>query len=456
MDQHRGKKENTNKSNIQPTVRTKDDTESKSKIHPEKKKITPDDGTKSKINIRPGDDLFGVVSSFLGPGDIVNYGNTSTTHRSESKNNKLTFLTLEKKLTDYTSVAREFPNVKELKCNFELTDAELAKIAIDFGKKLTKLTTPAVYAQTLTFLTMHKMKLNMTKLYLTNFNQRIEIGELPESLESLTFGARFDTYIHPNVLPNSLRELVFGESFNRVIMEGVLPMTLESLTLGASFNTYIAPKVLPDSLRTLVFGESFNSFISEGVLPVELESLTFGYMFNRYIDPGVLPACLRKLVFGYSFNRPIAKGVLPMKLESLTFDEYGLFDSEIDQEAWPVSLTSLTFGTDFNKSTGILPDSLVRLQFGHSFNQQIQKLPNSLVDLVFGFFFNQQIDHLVWPNNLTNLTVWKNFQHSTKSIPKRIQIARVNRVDYEKNRERLDQLRLQAIADSTSWDRKHY
>jgi hypothetical protein len=75
------------------------------------------------------------------------------------------------------------------------------------------------------------------------------------------------------------------------------------LFLGHSFNMTIAPEVLPNDLQMIVFGDAFEDDIERGVHPKQLVFLSFGIQFNRRITPGVLPNNLRKSVFWKSPSR---------------------------------------------------------------------------------------------------------------------------------------------------------
>ena len=73
-------------------------------------------------------------------------------------------------------------------------------------------------------------------------------GQLPSSLQNLTFGAYFNQSLEGIQLPSSLQSLEFGDDFNQSL-EGIqLPSSLQSLTFGEKFNQSLEGIQLPSNL----------------------------------------------------------------------------------------------------------------------------------------------------------------------------------------------------------------
>ncbi|MBM3203649.1 hypothetical protein FJZ55_07075, partial [Candidatus Woesearchaeota archaeon] len=68
------------------------------------------------------------------------------------------------------------------------------------------------------------------------FNQPIQIGSLPSSLQQLQFGYCFNQPIQIGSLSSSLQQLQFGYCFNQPIQIGSLPSSLQQLQFGRDFN----------------------------------------------------------------------------------------------------------------------------------------------------------------------------------------------------------------------------
>ena len=58
---------------------------------------------------------------------------------------------------------------------------------------------------------------------------------MPGSLQSLTFGDRFNQSLETVTLPGSLQSLTFGDRFNQSLENVTLPGSLQSLTFGDDF-----------------------------------------------------------------------------------------------------------------------------------------------------------------------------------------------------------------------------
>jgi hypothetical protein len=234
------------------------------------------------------------------------------------------------------------------------------------------------------------------------FNEYIPEEILPSTLRSLVFNKQYDYPINVELLPPNLEILVFGYYFNQPI-RGKLPVGLKKLVFGSDHSQNEAID-LPDTLEELHLG-GFNQPICPGYLPRGLKVLVFGNGFNQEIDdvnvtPGafkrlckvfsgkpkyrsyqiqlgnnedvfmdrILPPNLERLEFGIMFNKPIGPGVLPYSLKTLIFGER--FNQKIPQDMLPESLETLEFGKKFNKpiGPGILPSTLTTLIFRGRFN----------------------------------------------------------------------------------------
>lgn len=129
-------------------------------------------------------------------------------------------------------------------------------------------------------------------LFGNDFRQVIDLGLLPRTLHYLKV-TNITGQFHPRL---ELRGLTFGKDFNYALP--ALPTSLQTLTFGAKFNRPIAKHVLPEGLMHLVFGAQYNQPISTEVLPSTLMSITLGPRFNHSLEKGVLPRSLTHITFG--------------------------------------------------------------------------------------------------------------------------------------------------------------
>ena len=79
------------------------------------------------------------------------------------------------------------------------------------------------------------------------------LGDLPHTLESLTFGLSFNHSLEQITLPNGLQSLTFHGSFNQRLEQVTLP-SLQNLTFSDSFDQSLGQVTLPNGLRNLTFG----------------------------------------------------------------------------------------------------------------------------------------------------------------------------------------------------------
>ena len=319
----------------------------------------------------------------------------------------------------------------------------------------------------------------ITLIFLDNFNKKLNVGDIPNTVINITFGNDYDCILDKYVIPESVINITFGNKFNKNITNS-LPKYLQTLKFGDKFNIEINKDDIPNSVTTLIFGNDFNENIN---LPNSIINLTFGYNFNKEIK-GKLPNFVKKLILGYEFkqfvdigdipdsvthlvfNGPvhlsqrnfIDTGALPNNIIDLTLREYDSvyktipssvryltinslkitkpipnfithltfgnnFNSPLELGSIPDSVTHLTFGNNFNKkiSIGVLPESITHLTFGKRYKcpLEIGVIPESVTHLTFGDNFNSEIYKGILPINLTHLVLGKSYNRnlSMGSLP---------------------------------------
>ncbi|GAM19125.1 hypothetical protein SAMD00019534_023000, partial [Acytostelium subglobosum LB1] len=238
-----------------------------------------------------------------------------------------------------------------------------------------------------------------------NYNQPLNEGDIPPTVERLMFGSKFNQLITPGSMPNSITELNMGNSYNQRISVGSLPSFLKSLTFGYAFNQVLEPGTLPPSLTTLTLGYTFNQVIPPGTLPLSLTTLTFGNMFNQVIAPGTLPLSLTTLTLGERFNQVIVPGMFPESLHTLISKASNhIYQTNPDADTvYPKSFTSMTLSCQI--SPGSLPSSLSSLVFLSQPYLIPGSLPQSLVSLEFPKGYNEILDSDVLPQSLRRLKI---------------------------------------------------
>ena len=166
-----------------------------------------------------------------------------------------------------------------------------------------------------------------------NFDQEIEIGDIPDFIENLFFGVCFNKKIRPDVIPNKVSKVVFGDFYDRVLEIGSIPNSVIHLSFGSSYNRIIKPFVLPSSIRTINFGNKFDKPLLKNSIPESVKYIKFGYNFSQSLID--LPETVETVEFVRLTE--IAINSLPMIRHLIIFDL-----NKIRMDNLPMSLESLT------------------------------------------------------------------------------------------------------------------
>eukprot|EP00435_Cladocopium_sp_Y103_P026530 s2628_g6.t1 len=237
---------------------------------------------------------------------------------------------------------------------------------------------------------------------------------LPSSLKSLSFADGVNHLERMN-LPRGLQLLLLGDSLGEVPL--TLPDELQSLSFGKRFNESIQNVIFPNRLQLLNFGDKFNQNLDGILLPENLQSLTFGAHFNQSLEFVTLPMCLVSLTFGARFNQSLERVNLPVQLHSLTLgDEY---DQTLEHVTLPEGLQELVLGDLFNQTLdGVVFPQLQRLKLSRRFNENVDAVsfPRDLRILTFGDYFNQPLEHVSFPPGLQHLAFGDYFNQSLEKV----------------------------------------
>ncbi|EGC38702.1 hypothetical protein DICPUDRAFT_45704 [Dictyostelium purpureum] len=242
------------------------------------------------------------------------------------------------------------------------------------------------------------------------FNQPLKPECIPRSIESLTFGDNFNQCIKPFVLPQSIEKLHFGKSFNMPLLPNCLPTeNLKHLVLGEDdFNQPIKINSLPSTIEYLSFSTSFNHPVfvdGQSILPHSLTYLNLGGHFNQIIPKNTLPGTLKTIKFGFHYNKPLKKNSLPSSIEHIQFGQ--LYNQKIKSKRLPTGLKILQFGKNFNQklAKNVLPSGLDTLVLGENYQQPLERtsLPNKITHLILNGNLNDSSKSCV-PNSVTHLT----------------------------------------------------
>ncbi len=138
--------------------------------------------------------------------------------------------------------------------------------------------------------------------------------------------------ITPQIFPETMEELLFGEKFNQPFFPDVLPKNITVLKFGNDQNHTFKLNVLPPRLTNLCFGDSFNQIFEKDVLPPTLLVLNVGYHYNHSKENNFLPDSLRITTIKSQKEIDESKRVEEMFMKdcvSQNLNNQQIFDNEI-------------------------------------------------------------------------------------------------------------------------------
>ncbi len=208
-------------------------------------------------------------------------------------------------------------------------------------------------------------------LDLINYNG--ELPPLPNSIETLVFGATFTQKIEK--YPSSLKVLKFIENN---IYPHELPLLEEGIEHIEYPYNYEKKINFPSTLQIISLSDVYNEF------PAELSSLSN----------------VKRITFGTEFNHPLNGNLLrksPLQVLSIrNRDATVNINEDFDiEEDLIISMAEIKnrnkYMSKFNSVISYFPNTLTKICLGDSYNQPIPKLPAKLKYIHFGYSFNQII-----------------------------------------------------------------
>lgn len=145
-------------------------------------------------------------------------------------------------------------------------------------------------------------------IILSQFNQPISKGMLPESLTYLTFGWCFNQPINEGTLPNSITHLTLGGGFNKSL--DILPASLVYLTLDYYYNS-LQISNLPEHVSNVKINFGLSRRLCDSISPhIKHLTLNFCRFANDYDEPiSNLPYGLEELIIEGKHKKDLVKKV---------------------------------------------------------------------------------------------------------------------------------------------------
>jgi hypothetical protein len=213
---------------------------------------------------------------------------------------------------------------------------------------------------------------------------------------------------------------------NKEIKTFDIPYGITDLYFGKNYDKSINKNILPKTLKKIVFGDNFNQEIYPETLPNGIDTIYFGYYFNKKINSHILPEKLKHLTFNGEYKYPLTINTFPNNLTHLSFKYYNI---EIAKNVFPETLIYLKLSIDYNYefTNGTLPKNLIYLELGAQYSYDIKNLPETLETLyIYG---NKNIIKNL-PNTIKKIIFYK-LEIELNNIP--LSVKNIVLINYTKN-----------------------
>lgn len=119
---------------------------------------------------------------------------------------------------------------------------------------------------------------------------KIPKGFIPKGIVELKFGPNTFMSFGLGTIPNTVKSLEFAEadqyspgSFNTKFMSRVLPDSIEYLNLGYRYNHPIFPGILPSNVKYIKFGGLFDYPLEDNAIPESVKQIEFDEDYSHFI-----------------------------------------------------------------------------------------------------------------------------------------------------------------------------
>ncbi len=263
-------------------------------------------------------------------------------------------------------------------------------------------------------------------LVLNDFNQKLKPGDIPNGVIELFLPYNFDQKIEANVLPPSIKIIHFANAeYSHELEIGSIPYGVEEIYFEQIKR--IGKNVLPNTIKKLVFDYGITFKLEDGILPTSLEYLSimsspFCYIDNKNFDDvlNYIQNCdtEAKLINLKTFK---INGEIRKNLDNLPD---GLEELEIESVTFNLPLNNLPFSLkklkiqclNYSHTLDNLPDGLEELIIFSNYNLPLDNLPNNLKFAKLGLnSYDHELNNL--PNMLTCLELRGKFNCKLENLP---------------------------------------
>jgi hypothetical protein len=244
----------------------------------------------------------------------------------------------------------------------------------------------------------------------------------------------YDDIRTPLVISDDVTSVYFYGSIYIPWSQIKFPKNVNMLIISDNFNELI--NELPGKLEYVQFGRDFNQDIS-GIKwaqhLMKLCSVIFGNMFNYNIDGILWPRSLNniELGFNYSYNDIVIRGPVCLSrvslprgiriISSVKVFEISFIDFDYTRYEWPESIKYVSFNSIYRSLDKFyVPDGIVSIRINNIYDISYIVFPRELTTLTLGDNFNQEIDSIRSCTSLRYLDFGAKFNKDISNLPNSI------------------------------------
>ncbi|KAK5574894.1 hypothetical protein RB653_010148 [Dictyostelium firmibasis] len=229
--------------------------------------------------------------------------------------------------------------------------------------------------------------------------QGLEIGDIPNIVNSIKIHDGFCQILKPGILPDSVKTLYLNDI--KVPLEvGSIPSSVKNLTLNNDFGRVLTKDIIPTGVQFLDIHNIKLQLEIESI-PSSVTYLNFHDGFDHILYPGIIPEGVKILHF-QNLKKPLVVGSIPNSVKRLTITE----------------------AVPFKLIPGIIP-SMVNFLYLYDVKEELQigSIPSSVTSLVLNYKFNSPLLPYLIPHSVRSLDLYNlNQQLLPGSIPSSVEI----------------------------------
>lgn len=239
--------------------------------------------------------------------------------------------------------------------------------------------------------------------FVISFDKFISIFENIKYLKCI--GIKYSSIKNIFKICNILTHLIFsGVTFDDRIKIGDIPQSVTHLILGSTFKQYLTENLLPNNLNYLDVGETYDNRIYPEIIPKSLNYLKM-YSFSPMED--VIPLTVSYLEISVIFE---IADIYPINIKHLIINKNSVFNFGKNLCKVSPILTNITFKCNYRYSLfDSIPSTVTHLTFDcDNCSSLAGCIPSSVTDLVLPLMYDKDLNRTIL-KSIKNLTLPKSY-----------------------------------------------